>query len=194
MKNTRPSSQAPQNFSARERILYSAHELFYQDGIRATGIDRLIAASGVTKVTFYRHFPSKDDLTREFLEYRHHHWIAWFRDALFRHGATAKAIVPTLAEWLNEEGFRGCAFINSVSELGVSMPEIAVITREHKQEMVAAIAGVLAPSRQRRQDAHAIALAIDGAIVQAQFDQSPDAALSALKRILKSLLTTELQS
>jgi len=47
---------------ARERILLTAHELFYRDGIRATGIDRVIAESGVTKVTFYRHFPSKNDL------------------------------------------------------------------------------------------------------------------------------------
>jgi len=47
---------------ARQRILLTAHDLFYQEGIRATGIDRIIKESGVTKVTFYRHFPSKNDL------------------------------------------------------------------------------------------------------------------------------------
>ena len=54
-----------------ERILLTAHDLFYRDGIRATGIDRVIAESGVAKKTFYRYFPSKDDLIVAFLEYRH---------------------------------------------------------------------------------------------------------------------------
>ena len=49
---------------ARDRILHTAHDLFYREGIRATGIDRIIATAGVTKVTFYRHFPSKNDLIR----------------------------------------------------------------------------------------------------------------------------------
>lgn len=46
--------------SARERILITAHELFYSQGLRATGIDSIIAASGVAKLTFYRHFSAKD--------------------------------------------------------------------------------------------------------------------------------------
>lgn len=177
-----------QTLSARDRILRSAHELFYREGIRATGIDRVIAESGVTKVTFYRHFPSKNDLIREFLEYRHQRWMAWFVDALQRHGNGVKALVPALAEWFSDESFRGCAFINSVGELGNVMPEVVDISRRHKQEMGAVIASLLPPSRQREQDAEAVALAVDGAIIRAQFDQTPDAALRALNRVLKSLL------
>ncbi|WP_394700542.1 TetR/AcrR family transcriptional regulator [Thiomicrorhabdus sp.] len=63
---------------ARERILLTAHDLFYREGIRATGIDRLIREAGVTKVTFYRHFPSKNDLILAFLHYRHQRWMDWF--------------------------------------------------------------------------------------------------------------------
>ena len=54
--------------SARDRILNTALRLFYRDGVRATGIDRIIAESGVAKMSFYRHFPSKNDLIRTFLE------------------------------------------------------------------------------------------------------------------------------
>lgn len=182
---------APQTPSARERILLTAHELFYRDGIRATGIDRVIAESGVAKVTFYRHFPSKNDLIREFLEYRHQHWMAWFIDALQRHGGGIDALPPALAEWFRDEGFRGCAFINSVGELGGVLPEIMEITQRHKQEMADVIASLLPPSRHRKQDAQALALAVDGAIIRAQFDQTPDAALSSLKKIQKSLLARE---
>jgi AcrR family transcriptional regulator len=173
--------------SPHERILLTAHELFYREGIRATGIDRIIAEAGVTKVTFYRHFPSKNDLIREFLEYRHRLWMAWFTDALQRNGNGVKALVPALAEWLRDENFRGCAFINSVSELGGQLPEVAEITRRHKQEMTSIIENLLPHSNKRKQDAQALALAIDGAIIRTQFEQSPDGALRALNRFVKLL-------
>ena len=173
--------------SARERILQTAHELFYSEGIRATGIDRVIAESQVTKVTFYRHFPSKTDLVRAFLEYRHQRWMEWFTDAVQRYGGDLNALAPALAEWFRDGSFRGCAFINSVGELGATLPEVAEITRRHKQEMASVIAGLLPSTARRKENAMAVALIVDGAIVRAQFDQSPDLALKILDRILKSL-------
>jgi AcrR family transcriptional regulator len=174
--------------SARERILHSARELFYQEGIRATGVDRLIAAAGVTKVTFYRHFPSKNDLIRAFLEDRHRRWITWFADALQRQQAAGcqglDALVPALGEWLGENSYRGCAFINSVVELGGVLPDVLEISRRHKQEMIECIAGLLPASEGREAAAQAIALAVDGAIVRAQLDEAPEPALSLLEDLL----------
>ena len=109
---------------ARERILLTAQKLFYRDGIRATGINRVIAESSVSKVTFYRHFSSKNTLILEVLECRHNQWIGWFMDALQRHGGNIDAIVPAMSEWFLNEGFRGCAFINSVVEMADSLPKI----------------------------------------------------------------------
>jgi AcrR family transcriptional regulator len=185
MKTTTDPIQ--QNLPARERILLTAYRLFYREGIRATGIDRIIAESGVTKVTFYRHFPSKNTLICEFLEYRHQRWIAWFVDALQRYGGGITALTPALAEWFHDEDFRGCAFINSVGELGGTVPAVVEITRRHKQDMTSAIADLLPQTVQREQDAQAVALAVDGAIIRAQFDQTPDAALLLLERILRAL-------
>jgi AcrR family transcriptional regulator len=185
MPSNTPTADAS---SARDRILRAAHDLFYRDGVRATGIDRVIAESGVAKLTFYRHFPSKNDLIRAYLDYRHRRWMAWFADALARHGGGADAIVAAVGEWLRDPGYRGCAFINSVGELAGSLPEVVEIARAHKADVAAAIAAVLPASRQRARLAQAVALAIDGAIVRAQFDATPDAALEALKRIVKALL------
>lgn len=173
--------------SARERILLTAHDLFYREGIRAIGINRVIAESGVTKVAFYRHFPSKDDLIRAFLESRHQRWMAWFIDALQRHGGGIAALAPALSECFRDEDFRGCAFINSVCEPGRALPEAVAIGRRHKQEMTFVISCLLPPSAQREQDAQALALAVDGAIIRAQLDQSPDGALLALKSVVKLL-------
>jgi AcrR family transcriptional regulator len=171
----------------RERILHAAHDLFYRDGIRATGIDRVIAESGVAKVTFYRQFPSKDDLILAFLDHRHERWMTWFVAALSRHGDTVAAIAPALREWLASPGFRGCAFLNSVGELGPALPAVLDATRRHKQDMAAAIARLIVPAAGRARLARALALAVDGAIVQAQFHASPDAPLESLAFLIKAL-------
>ena len=184
MPATSAASPAP---SPRDRILRTAHDLFYRDGIRATGIDRVIAESGVAKVTFYRQFPSKDDLILAFLEHRHERWMAWFVDALARHGGTPAAIAPALAEWLRGADYRGCAFLNSVGELAAALPEVLEATRRHKQDMTAAITRLMKPAPGRARTARALALAIDGAIVQAQYLASPEAAIDSLACVAKAL-------
>lgn len=167
--------------SARERILQTAHDLFYLEGIRATGIDRVIAESGVTKVTLYRHYPSKNDLILAFLDYRHQRWMTWFDGALHRFGADAAALLPTMAEWFAHPQYRGCAFINTVAELAPVLPEAVQRAREHKRQMQAHIAELLPASEDRDARAQALATAVDGAIVRAACDASPDAALASLK-------------
>ncbi|WP_431263638.1 TetR/AcrR family transcriptional regulator [Roseateles chitinivorans] len=185
---------------ARERILRTAHDLFYAEGIRATGIDRVIAASGVTKVTFYRHFPSKNDLILAYLDLRHGRWMDWFNGALERHGGASKgaggragdgsgagALVPTMAEWFGGQAlgeFRGCAFLNGVGEMGPTLPEVVEVTRRHKQDMTDAIAGLLPASRQRKKIAAALSVAVDGAIVQAQYAEDPAPVLKSLQMMV----------
>lgn len=183
---------------ARDRILRSAHDLFYADGIRATGIDKVIAESGVTKVTFYRHFPSKNDLIVAYLDLRHARWMAWFTGALERHGGArrgASALVPAMGEWFRGEAlgdFRGCAFLNGVGEMGPALPEVVAITRAHKQDMTDAIAALLPASRQRRKVAAALAVAVDGAIVQAQYAADVAAVLKGLQVIVEAVAANAL--
>ncbi|MCR6479357.1 TetR/AcrR family transcriptional regulator [Variovorax sp. ZS18.2.2] len=186
---------------ARERILLTAHDLFYAEGIRATGIDRVIAASGVTKVTFYRHFPSKDDLVREFLDYRHTRWMAWFVDALGRRGAHERAgdanalllLADVMAEWFVDPVFRGCAFINATAEVGGSVEGALQRAREHKREMVEVIAGLLpAQVTARVALAQAAGIGVDGAIIKAQMGDAAVVreAVDDLRRLLEALVAT----
>ena len=175
---------------ARARILLTAHDLFYRDGIRSTGIDSVIEQAGVTKVTFYRHFRSKNDLIVAYLEYRHERWMSWFTAALQRHGGTLQALVPTMAEWFRSAQYRGCAFINGVSEIAPALPQVTEITRRHKAEMQQAIAALLPAGRRRASAARALALVIDGSIVQAQFRSDPEAVLRDLRQLV-SLIGAE---
>ena len=106
--------------SMRERILEAATELFYTQGLRAVSAEKIIARVGITKVTFYRHFPTKDDLIVAYLQRR----AAWERDAIAQARAAADGDVPTafriIAEAIGAEscspGFRGCPFINAAAE------------------------------------------------------------------------------
>ncbi len=192
MSTILPMSRAPvRETSARDRILLTAHDLFYREGIRATGIDRIIAEAGVTKVTFYRQFPSKNDLVVAYLDYRHALWMGWFAEALRRHRRLRQppinALVPVLQEWFSSSDFRGCAFINAVVEFDGTLPEVLEISRRHKAEMTGLIAELLRASGQAEMKAQAVATAVDGAIVRCQMDGAPVNALKSLDLILRSL-------
>ncbi|WP_199636228.1 TetR/AcrR family transcriptional regulator [Serratia sp. PAMC26656] len=176
---------------ARQRILLTAHDLFYREGVRATGIDRIISESGVTKVTFYRHFPSKNDLITAFLAHRHEQWLAWFNQSLERHVAEQGDVLPALtsclAEWFNDPHYRGCAFINTAVELADMLPESLNIARQHKGQMADAIARHLPAGPQQAQRAAMLAMLIDGAIVKVQIEQQPQQALLLMSGVLEAL-------
>jgi AcrR family transcriptional regulator len=104
---------------ARARLLGTAAELFYTEGIRAVGVDRVIAEASVTRATFYRHFSGKEALVAACLA---------ARDAAIRERAGAAArqttdpgerlalVVDGIGQEICGPGFRGCPFINAATE------------------------------------------------------------------------------
>jgi AcrR family transcriptional regulator len=107
----------------RERILESSYELFSRRGIRAVGIDELIEHAGVAKASFYRHFPSKDELVVAFLERREQRWTKGWVEKEARGRASSPedqllAIFDAFDEWFRREDFEACSFINVLLELG----------------------------------------------------------------------------
>src|SRR5205807_7684370 len=85
----RPHRSAPRSIGARERIDRTAYQLFSRHGIRAVGIDAVVAHAGVAKMTLYRHYPSKDDLALAFLRRREELWTrSWLQREAKRRGRT----------------------------------------------------------------------------------------------------------
>lgn len=108
--------------NARERILETAYALFSRSGIRAVGVDTVVAESGVAKMTLYRHFPSKDDLVLAFLERREELWTrGWVEAETGRRasspGERLLAIFDIFDEWFHRDDFEGCSFINVLLEM-----------------------------------------------------------------------------
>ncbi len=177
--------------SPRERILAAAHRLFYAEGVRATGVDRIIAEARVTKVTFYRQFSSKDALILAYLDDRHRLWMQAFEDVIRRHGSTLESIVPALQEWFESAKFRGCAFINVLGELGGTMNPVISRVREHKREVRALVATLVPRRADGELIVQCVSMAMDGAIVQAAWGE-PAGALESLRSIIDALTSEKL--
>ena len=121
---------------ARDRILETAYDLFSRHGIRAVGVDRIVAESGVAKMSLYRHFPSKDDLVLTFLQERERRWTNdWLRAEVESRGATAGqrmlAIFDVFGEWFLIEDFEGCSFINVLLEFDDRSYRVRQASVEH---------------------------------------------------------------
>ena len=106
----------------RERLVESAYRLFSTRGVRAVGVDEVIADAGVAKATLYHHFPSKDDLVVAFLAEREQRWtFDWVAAEARRRGATPEerllAIFDLFDEWFRRDDFEGCSSINVLLEL-----------------------------------------------------------------------------
>lgn len=175
---------------ARQRILETADRLFYQDGIRAVGIDRIIAEAGVAKMSLYKHFPSKDDLILAVLQYREQGTLEFFRSAMERHGKKAKnplrAFFAALKEWIERPGFRGCAFQNAAIELADPAHPGTEFVRGHKERFSEFLRGLVEKAvGKAAKVAPAVALLVEGAIVTAVIQGKPDAADVARDAALK---------
>jgi AcrR family transcriptional regulator len=176
MSNTQVRSDA------RGRILETADRLFYAEGVRSVGVDRIIAEAEVAKMTLYNHFGSKDDLILAMLEYREEKFDRFFRSAVERHTTSGmdslQALFAALKEWFQSDSFRGCAFINASVELADATHPAAKFATQHKrrfhdwlQQLVVETAG-----RRAAAVAPAIAVLVEGAIVTAVMEGTADSA------------------
>jgi AcrR family transcriptional regulator len=159
---------------ARERILRTAYELFHRDGVTAVGVDRIVAEAGVAKTTLYRHFRSKDDLVVAVLERHEELWTSGWLELEVERRATSprERILVTfdvLEDWLRDESFEGCLFINSLLEIhkrsnSIRTEAVAAIENVHAVlRRFAAEAGVRDPVA----FAHQIQILMRGSIVAA---------------------------
>ncbi|RKN22183.1 TetR/AcrR family transcriptional regulator [Micromonospora musae] len=107
---------------ARLRLLGAASRIFYAEGIHSVGVDRIVAEASVTRATFYRHFPGKEDLVLAYLRGADQAIRGQVEEAVTAVAAglpasdALRAIAASIAEGIRSSGFRGCAFLNAVAE------------------------------------------------------------------------------
>jgi AcrR family transcriptional regulator len=176
MGNAKPKSKA------RQRIVETAERLFYAEGIRAVGIDRIIADAEVAKMTLYNHFASKDDLILAVLQYREEEFAEMLEKWMNRHIKKGldrlEAFFAAIRDWFKSPGFRGCSFINASVELADAHHAASQFSTQHKKRFHDMLAEIITESRGAKAAAlaPAIALLVEGAIVSAVMDGKPDSA------------------
>jgi AcrR family transcriptional regulator len=158
---------------ARKRILDAAYDLFSTRGIRAVGIDEIVARAEVAKATLYRHFRTKDELVLSFLEQREELWTKELIVAeARRRGGTPEdqliAIFDVFDEWFHDEKFEACSFINTLLEMGPEhiVGKAAVVYLDNIRGFVAAL-GEEAGLRDTESFASSYQLLMKGSIVSA---------------------------
>ncbi|HYG90298.1 MAG TPA: TetR/AcrR family transcriptional regulator [Azospirillum sp.] len=143
--------------TARERILETAGELFYREGMRAVGIDTIIARSGVAKMSLYRNFASKDDLICAYLEDTEGKFWSWWEGVTARHPGDAraqmKALFSALGKWTAHPKFRGCPFINTMVEFRDTDHPGRAIAERHTRAVRERLRGLAAEAGARDPDA-----------------------------------------
>ncbi|AZA82299.1 TetR family transcriptional regulator [Chryseobacterium lactis] len=124
--------------SPKDRIVETTFELFAKQGYNSTGINQIIAEAAVAKASFYQHFKSKEDLCVEFLKIRHEYWFNELNNFLSeiknRKGKIAGAF-DFLIYMNQKENFRGCSFLNILSEIPMDNIKILDVIQSHKTDL-----------------------------------------------------------
>jgi AcrR family transcriptional regulator len=139
-----PTAQRPPGYpprrivppaAAKLRILATADRLFYDEGIRSVGIDRLISESTVTKATFYKHYGSKDRLIVEYVRGRAQTVQSEITEMIDEAGDPEKAlraIIAAIVAQMQRPDFRGCPFINAAAEFGDPTHPVRTVVTDHR--------------------------------------------------------------
>jgi AcrR family transcriptional regulator len=129
----------PRGPAPRNRILSAASRSFGEVGVRATGVDTLIESAGVAKATFYRHFPSKDDLIVAWLQDEQTRWFDRLRAEVEARTSKPDEVVPeffgAVIDWLEAGDYRGCPYLNTSVEFPDASHRAVPVVRSHLREI-----------------------------------------------------------
>jgi AcrR family transcriptional regulator len=177
--------------SPRDRLLDAAGRLFYAEGIHAVGVDRLVREAGVTRATFYRHFPSKEDLVEAYLRATD----AALREAVEAAAASGRpeealsTVFELVGSVTSRPQFRGCHFINAAAEYPDPKDPVRVAIDDHRRWFARSLER-LAEQVGHPDPEYAASLLVllhDGTLAGAELDD-PEAVRSTLARAVTELL------
>jgi AcrR family transcriptional regulator len=164
----------------RARLLATASALFYKEGVNSVGVERIVSEANVTRATFYRHFPSKQDLVLAYLQSAHDVIQARIAGALELEDPRARlrAIGEDIADQLLSPGFGGCAFIKVAAEFDDPDEPIRRAVSAHRAWFAGIVRTAFADAGHVRPDdpARHFIMLRDGAMVAGSLDGSERAA------------------
>ena len=183
--------------SAKDRLLDAAAELFYSQGVGATGIDAITARAGVAKMSLYNNFESKTELVYAYIQRRHDEWLASYQARAGKAKSPQERVLAVFdsyvdhAELAYEWGFRGCGLLNAAAELPIGDPGRTAVAaqKEEAERLFKQHLGELKPNAGAviDQTAEHLSFLLEGAMQRAGLD-GHDARLKSARRIAVSIL------
>lgn len=183
------------NSEKRLKIVETAYGLFKRNGFHATGIDRIIDDADIAKMTMYRHFPTKDALIVEVLQYR----AARFErqlDELDKNSANPQAKIDEIfcwyERWFKSSEFYGCLFQHALAEFNDPNNEVYKVAVAQKTRLKDRMRRILLdcmPPQSAVKIATALLMLLEGATLLAQMGQGENAiedARSTAAHLVKS--------
>ncbi|MDR3415199.1 MAG: TetR/AcrR family transcriptional regulator [Nevskia sp.] len=123
----------------RDRIFATARDLFYRHGIRAVGVDTIACEAGTNKMSFYRSFPSKDELVAEYLRDQEREGWKWWDGIVAAHPGEPRrqleALFDAQVQSTCADGSRGCALANAAIEIAEEEHPGRAVVMHYKNEM-----------------------------------------------------------
>jgi len=177
----------------KERILQTASDLFYRQGIRATGVDAIVKAAGTTKMSLYHYFPSKNDLVLAHLQRSgdamRERILTGIADRASAPRARLLAVFDLFGELLAQDGFRGCPFINAATEASGEEEAFRQVAADFYRQFRLHLADLAAAAGARQADVLAwqLSLLLSGAIIAEQM-QRDSGALPAARQAAEILI------
>ncbi len=171
----------------RRHVLDVAARLFYADGIRAAGIDRVAQEAQVTTTTLYRLFGSKEGLVAAYLRRNEEEWFDWLERTAGAGGLAR--VFDELDEQAREAGYRGCPFRMALAEYPSADCEIHRVAIDHKLRTRARVRELVAASGSAEPDvtAEQLMLIMDGICASAP-ERGPDSPPGAGPALARQLL------
>jgi AcrR family transcriptional regulator len=131
-----PTTMPKRPSAARTRLIESATRLFYEEGIHAVGVDRIIDEAAVTRATLYKQFGGKENLVLAYLRSEDQMLRAMFADAGAAVTAPADlvdAVIDGIAADIRLRHTRGCPFINAAAEYPDADGAVRQLIDEHRE-------------------------------------------------------------
>jgi AcrR family transcriptional regulator len=182
---------------ARDRLLKSAAELFYRDGVGATGIDTITAHAGVAKMSLYNNFASKSELVKAYLDARLEEWHVLYRERLATAETPRDRLLAVFDSYVDHAelaygwGFRGCGLLNAAAELpvgdagratvAVQKDEVEQLFRQYLSEMKPGGGAAI------DETAEHLSFVLEGAMARAGLD-GHDGRLKAARKLAISIV------
>nr|AQQ74696.1 hypothetical protein [uncultured bacterium] len=183
--------------TAKDRLLEAAAELFYSQGVGATGIDAITAKAGVAKMSLYNNFESKAELVSAYITRRNAEWQGLYRERVAQAKTPKERVLAVFDSYVDHAalayawGFRGCGLLNAAAELPIGDPgrDVVAAQKDEAERLFKTHLLEMKPDAGTAIDATAehLSFLLEGAMQRAGLD-GHDARLQSARKIAVSIL------